>query len=153
MVTCEFESHPAYKMTNKAKGELVEQIVITELMKLGVVVSKPVGDNQPYDLVVELSDKLYKVQVRTAWIRKNSSTLKVAFQSARLNTKGMTRTSNKDKVDYYITYSFETNKCYILKCDSLENINSVCLQLNDEFNNGGRLKFASDYLLDTFFTS
>ncbi len=60
-------------MTNKTKGELVEQIVITELMKLGVVVSKPVGDNQPYDILIDYKDRIYKVQIRTAYKTTKSS--------------------------------------------------------------------------------
>ncbi len=46
-------------MTNKEKGELVEQIVITEFLKLGIPVSKTLGDNQPYDIIADIKGQLY----------------------------------------------------------------------------------------------
>ncbi len=135
------------KMTNKEKGELVEQIVITEFLKLGIPVSKTLGDNQPYDIIIDLKNKLYKVQIRAGWKQKN--TLKVSFQSSRMNTKMAYKTSNKNKVDLYVTYCFENNKCYVINVNTVKNINSICLQLNDNCKNGRVLNFAKDFELKT----
>ncbi len=134
-------------MTNKEKGELVEQIVITEFLKLGVPVSKTIGDNQPYDIIIDLKGKLYKVQIRAGW--KQNNTLKVSFQSSRMNTKVDYKITNKDKVDLYVTYCFENEKCYVIDVNKIKNINSVCLQLNDECKNGRVSNFAKDFELKT----
>ena len=134
-------------MTNKDKGELVEQIVITELMKLGIPVSKPIGDNKPYDIIIDLDNELKKVQIRTCWKQENKNSLKIPFLSSRMNTKGIYKTSNKDKVDYYIGYSFHNDKCYLIDTSKIVNKNCIYLQLNDNCKNGRVINFAKDYEL------
>ena len=57
------------------------------------------------------------------------------------------KTSNKNKVDVYIAYSFDTEKCYILNTNKIENINCFYLQLNNECKNGRVKNFASDFEL------
>lgn len=137
-------------MKNKDKGELVEHIVIVELMKRSIVCSEPVGDNQPYDLVIELNNKLLKVQVRTCLKVRN--TLRVSFQSQRINTKRKYAVSSAKKVDLFIGYSFETNKVYVVGKNILsKNSNSVMLRLSKPKNNQvKKIKFAQDYELDKF---
>lgn len=138
-------------MKNKVKGELVEQIVITELMKLGVIVSKPIGDNQPYDIIVEHNNILYKVQIRTLWKEENRNSLKLSFLSRRINTKKSYSTSNKDKVDFYIGYSFETEKCYVVRTNEYINSNSISLQLGSDIKYGKNKNYATDFELNKIF--
>lgn len=134
-------------MKNKDKGELVEQILITELMKLGLSVSKPIGDNQPYDIIIELNGALKKIQIRTCWKQINKNSLKISFKNSRLNMTKAYKTSNKDKVDYYMGYSFETEKCYFIDVTKTDNINCIYLQINDNCKNGRVKNFAKDFEL------
>jgi hypothetical protein len=47
-------------------GELTEQIVITELMKMGIKILKPIGDNNRYDIVLIINNIFLKCQIKTA---------------------------------------------------------------------------------------
>jgi hypothetical protein len=38
-----------------------------ECVKRGAIVSEPFGDDAPYDLIVHVKAKLFKVNVKTAW--------------------------------------------------------------------------------------
>lgn len=41
-------------MLSKNKGELVEAVVLAELMKREIAVSLPFGDNQRYDMILDI---------------------------------------------------------------------------------------------------
>lgn len=55
------------------QGEAAEIQVASELMSLGYPVSKPLGDNEPYDLIVDFDGDLIKVQVKRAHARQHNS--------------------------------------------------------------------------------
>lgn len=57
----------AVKPHPKANGEITQSAVTTELLKRGIPVSLPVGDNQRYDLIFEAKSKLWKAQVKTLY--------------------------------------------------------------------------------------
>lgn len=138
-------------MKNKEKGELTEQIVITELMKRNVISSKPLGDNQKYDLIIDINNKLYTVQIRTCY-KLDDDTMRICFQNRRINTKKQFTISLAKDVDYFIAYSYETNNVYVIGKTVLEvNNNSVVLRLNKTKNNISKgVKYANEYLLDEF---
>ena len=49
-------------MNPKEKGEITEYIIIAQLLKDGFSVSKPCGDSQRYDLLVDVESKILKIQ-------------------------------------------------------------------------------------------
>lgn len=50
------------KLPTKQKGEIAEANVIAILLEKGYAISKPLGDNQPYDLVLDKDGLLLKIQ-------------------------------------------------------------------------------------------
>ena len=62
---------------NKQIGIIGEQILIAEFIKHGINVLLPVGDNSPYDIVIELNGIFYKVQVKTTEHIKNGKMIQV----------------------------------------------------------------------------
>jgi PD-(D/E)XK endonuclease len=57
-------------MTNtKLIGDKSVAIVLAELVKREVPVSLPWGDNQRYDLVIDVG-RLFRLQVKTAYLKK-----------------------------------------------------------------------------------
>ena len=100
----------------KKTGELTEQIIICEFMKLDVPVSKPVGDNQPYDLIVDLNNRLYKIQSRTGRIRVKPRSSIVMFNalSYRVNTSGVYVKDQRSNFDYFAVYCPQNDKLYLL---------------------------------------
>ena len=45
-------------MDTKLKADIAESAVVTEFLKRGLKVLKPVGDRLPYDLAVDLNGRL-----------------------------------------------------------------------------------------------
>lgn len=52
-------------LTNKEQGNVGEAKAIFDLIVMGYHVSKPLFDNQNYDLICEKNNNVYKVQVKT----------------------------------------------------------------------------------------
>ena len=55
-------------MKNAKKcGELAETLFAAEIMRRGGVPSKPLGDSTPYDWLVHVGKKIWRVQVKSTW--------------------------------------------------------------------------------------
>lgn len=53
-------------LTRKRRGEMAEAAFLHKASRLGFGVSKPWGDSEPYDLIVDSGAKLWRVQVKSA---------------------------------------------------------------------------------------
>ena len=54
------------ELSSHFKGEITEQQVAIEFLKLGLQVCKPLVQSSKYDFVVDIENKLYKIQVKTS---------------------------------------------------------------------------------------
>lgn len=59
-------------MNTKQKGDIGVAMAISYYTQAGAVVSYPLTDNAKYDLVVELDNKLYKVQCKYTSYKRNT---------------------------------------------------------------------------------
>jgi hypothetical protein len=129
----------------KTKGDISEAVVAAELLKLGFSISKPFGDNQPYDLIVDTKSKLLKVQIKTASIRNNCVMFKVSGSiNPRLDKRKNFNYSGL--ADLIIAYCPEIDKCYVLSDFNLKA--QVMLRLTQTKNRQEKnIRWAADYEL------
>jgi hypothetical protein len=99
-------------MNSKQKGELSEQIVLTELMRLGLPVSKPIGDNQRYDLIVDCNGKLLKGQVKTGYLSRTNKVTHRTY-STRINSKHYITKGYKGEIDLFFVYCPTNNEVWV----------------------------------------
>ncbi|ADB41196.1 group I intron-associated PD-(D/E)XK endonuclease [Spirosoma linguale] len=78
-------------MITKQKGDIAEQAVILQALRLGWGVCKPVGDRLPYDLVFDINGCLWKIQVKSAWFDDNRSNYVVDNRRTKTNRRVMVR--------------------------------------------------------------
>lgn len=95
-------------MNSKQVGIITEQTVITKLLELGYTVSTVIGDNSPYDLVMEKDGILLRVQVKTGRLRNGSIIFSAV--SCRINTKRLYITDYYGKADVFIVYCRDNNE-------------------------------------------
>jgi hypothetical protein len=93
------------KMDSKSKGDISEQGVTFQLLKLGWNVLKPIGDRLPYDLVVERGNKFIKIQVKTAYV-ENETTHCINVRMVKTNRK-------EYKYVFYKESDFNFAVCYV----------------------------------------
>lgn len=54
-------------LTRKRRGEMAEAAFLHKASRMGFGVSKPWGDSEPYDLIVDSGTRLWRVQVKSAY--------------------------------------------------------------------------------------
>src|SRR5690606_31452350 len=97
-------------MNTKHTGDISEAFVAAELLKLGYSVSKPLGDNQRYDLVIDSGGKFYRVQSKTAVIESNGS---ISFPTCSTYAhRGRKRENYFGQVEFIMAFCHETGKVY-----------------------------------------
>ena len=93
-------------------GEITEQQVALEFLKLGILVSKPIVQSSRYDFIVDINHSLYKIQVKTGTY-KEEAFLEFATSTSHTNTKGTLNLSySKEDVDFFAT--IHSGQCYLI---------------------------------------
>ena len=101
--------------------------------KMGYTVSSPLNDSQDYDLVVEIDEKLYKVQVKTTTIKSKSGYYQPYIRQTCKNTKrNYTKAATELKYDYLFVTGDNLESWFIPK-DKIKEIKTA-LTLNKEFD-------------------
>lgn len=94
--------------TTKQKGNITELECLLAFEKRGIEVSVPWGENTRYDMIIDIDNKLYKIQCKTSRETKNGS-FSFATSSTRLNTRGSFKACySKEEIDFFAT-SFNDN--------------------------------------------
>jgi len=103
-------------MDTKLKSDIAESAVVTELLKRGFKVLKPVGDRLPYDLALDLNDgKLLRIQVKSAWFDSTKKMYTVDVRRTKTNRKRMLRDRyDSNDFDFAILYIAPLNAFYIM---------------------------------------
>ena len=93
-------------------GEITEQKVALEFLKLGILVSKPLVQSSKYDFIIEVNHNLYKIQVKTGTYKENAY-LEFSTSTSHTNTKGTLNLCYTEKeVDFFAT--MYENQCFLI---------------------------------------
>ena len=92
-------------MNTKLKGDIAEQAVILFVLKKGWGVLTPLGDRLAYDLVLDINDKLIRLQVKSAWFDKKTENYVVDVRRTKTNRRIMRREYYSDNdFDFAVVY-------------------------------------------------
>lgn len=127
------------------KGDLTEAIVIAELTQRSITVSRPFGDNERYDLLVEspMGDWL-RIQVKTGWI--NNGLLEFHTRSQHTNAKGNVYKPYDDCVDFFIVYSSALEELYLVGTHEFDV--TVSLRVDEPRHRQRTMQWAEFYRFD-----
>jgi hypothetical protein len=134
------------KRDTKSIGDISELRVASALAELGYAVSKPLGENQRYDLIADDGERLQRVQVKTGRIRNGV----IVFSCC--STHGHRRTSLKTRpytgqIELLAVYCPETEKVYILPEKELTASVAHLRLLPTRNNMKKTIRWASDFEL------
>ena len=95
-----------------------------ECMKQGFQISIPFGEDSRYDFIVDINNKLLRIQCKTcSEIIQEGEVTAINFKTVRTsgcNAKINTRTKySKEEIDYFATYY--QNKCYLVPVEQCSN--------------------------------
>ncbi len=104
---------PASSSPPKRKGEMAELVFVLKAISLGFPVSKPYGDSEPYDLIIEDHRRLVRIQVKSAF-----STRRRGYSIGLFHRHG-TAQYLPDEVDFIAAYVGPQDAWYIIPVDRI----------------------------------
>ena len=128
-------------------GEITEQQVAIEFLKLGILVSKPLVQSSRYDFIVDVGHRLYKIQVKTSSPKENNSYIQFATSTSHTNTQGtLNLTYSEDDVDFFAT--MYENQCYLIPQNECGKRNQRLRLVPTQNGQTKGITFAKDYHLE-----
>ena len=99
----------------KLKADVAESAVVTELLRRGFRVLKPVGDRLPYDLALDCDGKFLRIQVKSAWYERAKDLYTVDVRRTKTNRCRMVRDRYGERdFDFAILYVPDRDLFYIM---------------------------------------
>lgn len=122
------------ELTTQQKGITTEMYVAAYLLSLGYNVSQPMCQDSKYDLIVDVNNKLLRLQVKTARITdKNASSITFNCRSTTKNSRtNKSRAYGLDEIDYFATYW--NNQVYLVPVGECSSSKSLHLEKPKQSN-------------------
>jgi len=98
--------HAVGLTTRKSRGEVAEAAFLAKATSLGFGVSKPWGDSERYDFVIDSGYRFWRVQVK--------STQRFANWRYQVKTAGWKAAYTKGEIDFLIAYITPENLWYVV---------------------------------------
>lgn len=131
-------------MDKKRSGSFAELKVATEFSKFGIPVLFPYGDNEPYDLVVELKGEFKTVQVKSTKIIND--VLKIEVRK-RVGSKRLGSESYKKyNIDFLAVMCVDNESLFLVPFNEINADYNFHLRLSKTKNNQNNgINYADDY--------
>lgn len=100
-------------MDRKQQGNIGEAFSIYHYTSRGFIVSKPLTENTPYDLIVDNHDRLFKVQVKTSSYQRYEGggfTVQLRTNGGNMSGAGKYKLINPSEVD--VVFVLCSNGCF-----------------------------------------
>lgn len=134
------------ELSSHFRGEITEQQVALEFLKLGILLSKPLVQSSRYDFIADINHQLYKIQVKTCTAKENNSFIEFATSTSHTNTQGTLNLSySADDVDFFAT--FYDNQCYLIPFNDCGKRGQRLRLIPTKNGQTQGIRFAKDYYL------
>ena len=118
------------------KGAVAEQAIVLKAMKLGVPVLRPVAEHGRTDLVLEIGDRLWRVQCKWGRLSKARDVVVVHCGTSRHTpTNGYVRTTYSEKeIELVGAYCGELEHCFLIPISVAAGRYAIHLRLTPPLN-------------------
>lgn len=136
------------KISTKRIGNIGEAKVLCKFVELGYPVYTSFGDNEKADLIVEINNHLYKIQVKTSSDEKDGYvSFKIKSQVVH-NQESINVFYTKDDIDYFALYNIMRDKIYLVPVEISAN-HVIRIRYEKPKNNQKiGINLEEDYLLE-----
>jgi len=118
-------------MNTKQIGIITEQKVISKFLELGYTVATVIGDNSPYDIIVDKQDILYRVQIKTGRLRNGCVVFNT--QSCRINMNKVYITNYINKIDIFVVWCRDIDAYFSIPVECAAK-SSMCIRVFEPKN-------------------
>jgi len=128
-------------MNTKQFGQIIESRFVFECAKRGLTVSQPIGDNAPYDFIVDIEGKLIRVQCKSMRKRKHQY---VAETHKKVGHKRSEKRSYIGLCDWFFLYNYEDDVFAYIEVEAVGT--AVCFtKIEDIISVNTRQRVLEDY--------
>lgn len=122
--------------SNNQKGAVAELEVQLAARRAGVGVYLPSVEHMRADMLFEIADGLYRVQVKWGRLAHAGDALLVRLGGNRCTSRGYVRTTySRGEIDLFAVYSGELDRCFLLPSSLCVGRTAVHLRLTPPRNN------------------
>jgi PD-(D/E)XK endonuclease len=134
-------------LSSSGKGAAAEAEIAAALIRLGLVVLRPLCEGGRYDLVLDTGDELVRAQCK--WASRTGNVLATRCVTSRHTPSGYRRgTYGAGEIDALAAYAPDTDSCYLIPASEIEGRKQMSLRLAPTPNNqAAGLHWAQDYEL------
>ena len=136
-------------MNTHFQGKTTELQVALAFISRGFQVSQPLVTDSRYDFIVDINNRLYRIQVKTSSIKEEGAYIEFSTSTSHTNTQRTINHSYTDKeIDYFAT--IYQNQCYLIKVNDCGSRAQRLRIIPPKNGNQHGSKFLKDYTLDKF---
>ena len=119
-------SSSGLEMDTKLKADIAESAVLTELLRRGFRVLRPVGDRLPYDVGLDFGGKLCRIQVKAAWFDEAKGLYAVDARRTKTNRRLMRRDKYENgDFDFAILHLEDRQVFYVMPASVFNSYSST----------------------------
>lgn len=96
----------------KQQGQIAELAFVYKVAKLGLAVSKPYGDNERYDFIVDAGRRLWRVQVKSTYAFTERDCYRLGTYWKSLNDKHLSY--SPEQVDFLVGHVVPHDVWYVI---------------------------------------
>jgi PD-(D/E)XK endonuclease len=108
--------------TYKQQGEVVELAFLHRAVELGFAVTKPYGDSEAYDFVVDSGVRLWRVQVRSTHGKRHQT-----YFVSTTHNPATKEPYTPDQIDFLAAHTAPDLAWYIIPATAIAGRNMICL--------------------------
>ena len=129
-------------MNPKSIGEKTEVAILNHLIQKDIPVSVPWGNNQRYDLVIEINENLLKAQCKTGSYKNGVISFATSSKAG-----GKSRKNYAGQIDCFLVFCKELNKFFKVDIKGISNKNNMSLRVDPpkKFGPKSTINWAKDY--------
>ncbi len=123
-------------LTRNQKGAAAEAVIEAEAVKRGIAVDRPSSGHSRADLIFEVGEQLWRVQVKHAHLNATGDVLIVNTSGSYLSANGYVLSTYSEKeIDLLAVWSSELDRCFLLPPSIFAGRRAVHLRLAPSRNN------------------
>lgn len=128
------------ELTTQQKGITTEMFVAAKLLQLGYNVSQPFCQDSKYDLIVDVNNHLYRLQVKTSRLITDNTIVFNCRSTTKNSQTNKSRYYQESEIDYFATYW--DNEVFLIpvsECSSEKRLHLIPVKQSNQ-------TYAYDYL-------
>ena len=129
---------------NSIKGITTELHCMLAFRNRGIIISQPITQDSKYDFIVDINNKLLRIQCKSSTGYDNDAYIKFRTKTTNVRQGISTSYSEKD-VDYF--YTWYNDKDYLIPIQEIGS-QSFTLRFNSNNSANPSIHWAKDYELD-----